>query len=330
VAKPLRFRVSKSGWSAGRVDAALYEPLDANLGARAVAPWHKPPDGYDARRFEMDNGDIALFAWNDERGYWLGNTETPEALWRTEKEGFKEVPYPVARWAERELLAQLHDEDPWLAEYPHVSWFFLPVFLSKDGRETTRRFFREHAAGFPDATAEDALAHVEGILRTGCLDDYRHVMAGKLGTSEYLDETRMAAAIAEFTAAGLLDEAGWDVTPEIEVSTGHSLDYRVEKGNENRLVEVTRPSPPSERRAGTPVQAVRDTADSKTAGQLSEHAGGATLFVDCSGFPDDAWASIIAEKPSVGHRPAVVYRVRPNGGAEGYRLGGNAFGFDWL
>jgi len=330
VAKPLRFRVSESDWSEHRVRSALHGPLNDAIGAELNDSWFDPPAGYDARRLDMDNGDVALFAWTDGRAYWMGNTETPQTLWRTEKEGFEEVPYPVARWAQRELLAQLHDESPWLAEYPHVSWFFLPVFLSKDGRETTREFFDAHAAGFPDATREDALAHVEGILKLGMLDEHRHVMAGKLGTSEYLDETRMAAAIAEFTAAGLLDSAGWAVTPEIEVSTGHSLDYRVDKGGESRLVEVTRPSPPSERRAGTPVQAVRETANTKTAGQLREHAGGATLFVDCSGFPDDAWASVLAEKPSVGHRPAVVYRARPNGRVEGYRFGGNEFGFEWL
>jgi len=41
------------------------------------------------------------------------------------------------------------EEDPWLAAYDHLAWFFLPVFFSKDGRESTRNFFREHAAGFP-------------------------------------------------------------------------------------------------------------------------------------------------------------------------------------
>jgi hypothetical protein len=334
VAKPLRFRVSESTWSEDRVRGALYADLDANLGAEWSRPWFRSPDGYEARRFEMDDGSIALFVWarTENRAYWLGNTETPEALWRTEKEGFDRVPYPVARWAERELLAQLREESPWLAPYSHLSWFFLPVFLSKDGRESTRAFFRDHAAGFPDADRERVLDHYESVLRTGALDEYRHEMVGKLGTPERVHVDRMAAAMSEFDAAGLLLEAGWEVTPEIEVSTGHSLDFRVERpgGNGGKLVEVTRPTPPGRRRAGTAAAALRDTAGQKTTGQLSAHAGGATLFVDCSGFPDDEWASVRAERPSVGHRPAVVYRVRPGGRVEGYRHGGRGFEFDWI
>ncbi|CDK40046.1 uncharacterized protein BN903_52 [Halorubrum sp. AJ67] len=146
-------------------------------------------------------------------GYWLGNTETPSELWRTEKYGFDEAPYPVSRWAQRELLAALHDDEPWLADYPHVSWYFLPVFCSKDGAETSRAFFRDHAAGFPDATREDGTRFVEETLRPGVLDDYRETMAGKLGTSASLDLVRMSATIAEFTAARILTEAGYGVTP---------------------------------------------------------------------------------------------------------------------
>ena len=127
------------------------------LGATRRQPWFRPPDRYTGERFEMDNGDIALFLWNDTEAYWMGNTETPEALWRTEKYGFAEVPGDISRWATRELTAQLHEESPWLEPYPHLSWFFLPVFLSKDGREATRTFFDDHAAGFPDADREEAL-----------------------------------------------------------------------------------------------------------------------------------------------------------------------------
>ncbi|MFB6135253.1 MAG: DUF5784 family protein [Halobacteriaceae archaeon] len=326
MARPLRFRRSPQSWSEGRVRSALYDDLDANIGAEMTDPWYAPPDGYEARRFEMDNGDVALFCWNEEEAYWLGNTETPSALWRTEKYGFEEVPYPVSRWTERELLAQLHDEAPWLADYPHVSWFFLPVFLSKDGRETTRRFFREHAAGFPDADADGALDFYEEVLATGALDEYRETMAGKLGTSEYLDEERMSATMGEFDAAHLLVEAGCEVEPEAEVTTGHSLDYRATPPDgEPWLVEVTRPLPPSKRNAGTPAAAVRDTAATKTEGQLAEHGGGAVLFVDCSNFPDDAWNRVRGERPEVGHRPAVVFRLRPDGRAEGYAVGSVPF-----
>jgi hypothetical protein len=308
--------------------------LDANLGATCGRSWFRPPDGFEARRFEMDDGSIALFAWETagNRAYWLGNTETPEALWRTEKEGFDQAPDAVARWAERELLAQLHEESPWLEPYPRLSWYFLPVFLSKDGRESTREFFRDHAAGFPDADRETVLQHYESILRTGALDENRHEMVGKLGTPKRVHVDRMAAAMSEFDAAGLLLAAGWEVTPEIEVSTGHSLDFRVQRpgANETKLVEVTRPTPTGRRSAGTAAAALRDTAGQKTDGQLSAHGGGATLFVDCSGFPDDEWAAVRAERPDVGHRPAVVYRVRPGGRIEGYRRGGRGFGFDWI
>jgi hypothetical protein len=132
----------------------------------------------------------------------------------------------------------------------------------------------------------------------------------------------MTAAMGEFDAAKLLDDAGYDLTPDVEVTTGHAIDYRAERADEEAtLVEVTRPLPPSRRRAGTPAAAVRDTAGTKTSGQLAEHGGGVTLLVDCSSFPDDAWRSLLAERPDVGHRPAGVFRVRPDGRVEGYEKG---------
>ena len=319
MAKPLRFRHSTQRWNEGRVESDLLRPLDSNLGARMSTPWYREPDGWTARRFDMDNGDVALFAWNGNEAYWMGNTETPSALWQTEKYTFEEIPDDIADWVESELLAQLHEEAPWLADYPTLSWFFLPVFLSKDGRETSRRFFTEHAAGFPDASSEDALGFYEEFLASGPLDEHRYVMASKLGTSERLDDFRMSASMSEFNVAWLLTEAGYDVFPEVEVTTGHSIDFRADPGG--TLVEVTRPRPPSRRAANTPVAAVRDTAETKTNGQLSAHGGGVTLFVDCSSFPDDAWAAVLAEQPEVRHRPAVVFRVRPGGHLEGYTKG---------
>ncbi|NUE01557.1 hypothetical protein HUB97_03485 [Halorubraceae archaeon YAN] len=336
MAKPLRFRYAPGKWTAERVHNNIFRLLDANLGATARTPWFRPPSGYEAKRFEMDNGDIALFCWTDRddgpagigggpAGYWLGNTETPESLWRTDKYGFEQVPYPVGRWAQRELLAQLHEESPWLKPYPHVSWFFLPVFLSKDGRKTTREFFTEYAAGFPDATQTDALEFFESFLRTGALDDYRAVMAGKLGTSEYLDETRMAAAMGEFVVGRLLVDAGYKITPEIEVTTGHSIDYRADPigsdGSNGVLVEVTRPLPPNRRAIDSPTRAIKETASSKATGQLDAHAGGVVLFVDCSSFPDDDWQTILAAQPMVNHKPAVIFRARPDGRFEGYTVG---------
>ena len=345
MARPLRFRYAPGGWSAGRVADELLADLDANLGARATTPWYSAPDGYEARRFEMDDGSLALFCWSDGQpgptdvdggpgAYWVGNTETPSALWRTDKHDFDEVPYPVRRWAERELLAVLHEVEPWLAAYPHVSWFFLLVFCSKDGAETTRRFFGEAAAGFPDADPDDATAFYESVLRTGVLDDHRATMAGKLGTSRRFDRTRMAAAMAEFDAAYLLDRADYEVTPEAEVTTGHSLDFRVERGDTAALVEVTRPAPPARRAVDSPLRAVRETAATKAEGQLAEHGGGATLLVDCSSFRDEAWNAVRAERPTVAHRPAVVVRLRPDGDAEGYRVGSVPLSLgsvvDWL
>lgn len=299
----------------------LLESLDANLGARMIGPWYKPPDGYEAVRFEMDNGDIALFAWDGNRAFWLGNTETPSSLWQTEKYTFEEVPDGIAEWAETELLAQLHEEASWLAEYQTLSWFFLPVLLSKDGRHTTRDFLKDHAAGFPDATADEALAFYETFLATGTLDEYRYTMASKLGTSKRLDHTRMAATMAEFNVAWLLDEAGYEITPEIDVITGHAIDFRAEKHGDTTLVEVTRPLPPTDRAATSGVAAVRETVATKTDGQLSAHGGGVTLIVDCSSFQDQTWHQVRSEQPDVGHRPAVGFRLRPDGSVEGYGKG---------
>lgn len=290
--------------------------------------WFAVGDGYEARRFDMDNGDTALFAWNDREAFWLGNTETPSTLWRTTKYAFDEVPAAIARWAERELFAELAETDPWLADYDTLTRFFLPVLCSKDGRETSRRFFREHAAGFPDADRDDALTFYDDFLSTGILDDYRYTMASKLGTSEYLDTVRMSATMSEFTVAKLLADAGYDVAPEIEVTTGHSLDFRATNGAGGTLVEVTRPEPPTRRAANTAVAAVRETARTKTTGQLANHGGGVTLFVDCSSFRDDEWNQVSAEQPDVDHRPAVVFRARPSGRLEAYAKGSSPLSLD--
>jgi len=322
VASPLRFRRSRERWTDDRVERDLYEPLDEKFGATRRTPHYAAPSGYEALRIEMDNGDLALFAFDDEEAFWLGNTETPEALWRTDKYTFEEVPYPVARWAQRELLGDLQVEAPWLAEYDHLSWFFLPVLFSKDGRHSTREFFRDYAAGFPDTTREDVLSFYEEFLSTGVLDDHRYTMASKLGTSPQVDPVRMASAMSEFSVAKVLTDAGYGLTPEIEVTTGHSLDFRAEAPDgESPLVEVTRPRPPTRRRASTPVAAVRETAETKTSGQLRKHGGGAVLFVDCSGFRDDEWAAVTGERPGVRHRPAVVFRPRPSGRIEAYSKG---------
>lgn len=322
MASPLRFRRSAERWNQDRIERDLYRPLADDIGATLTTPHYALPNGYDAQRLEMDNGDIALFAYNGDDAYWLGNTVTPSTLWRTEKYTFREVPYSIARWAQRELLADLQVESPWLADYDHLAWFFLPVLFSKDGRTTSRRFFRDHAAGFPDATADDALSFYESFLSTGALDDYRYTMASKLGTSEQLDPVRMAATMGEFTVAKLLTDAGYGVEPEIDVATGHSLDYEATAADgETTLVEVTRPRPPSRRHANTPTAAVRETAKTKSTGQLSEYGGDAVLFVDCSSFRDDEWAAVKGERPGVSHRPAVVFRARPDGTVEGYSKG---------
>ncbi|WP_435359915.1 DUF5784 family protein [Haloarchaeobius sp. DFWS5] len=322
MARPLRFRRSPERWNDQRIRQQLLSSLDENIGAEMGSPHYQPPNGWEAVRFDMDNGDVALFCWTDDEAYWLGNTETPSSLWRTDKHDWEAMPYSVSRWAQRELLADLLEEAPWLAEYPHIAWYFLPVLMSKDGRESTREFLYDYACGFPDANPGAALSYLEAVLRPGTLDDYRHEMAGKLGTSEYVDETRMSSAISEFVAAKLLADAGYGVTPEIEVKTGHFLDYRATRPDgTSTLVEVTRPRPPSRRSADSPVAAVRDTAQVKTQGQLSAHAGGVVLFVDCSSFLDDQWHTVRDEQPDVRHRPAVVYRVRPHGYVEGYTKG---------
>ncbi len=295
---------------------ALYQPLDSQFGATLSTPWFSPAPGYDARRLEMDNGDLALFCWSDDDAYWLGNTETPETLWRTEKYTFEESPYPVTRWAQRELLAQLEEEDPWLAAYDHLAWFFLPVFFSKDGRESTRNFFREHAAGFPDASRSAGLDFYEELFGTGMLDDHRYTMASKLGTSAGVDLTRMQATMGEFNAAKLLHDAGHEFEPEVELGSGHALDFQVG----DVLVEVTRPQPPRRRKVDSPVRALKASGNAKTRDQIAVH-GNASLFVDCTSFRDDEWAQILGERPAVGHEPVVVFRMRPDGRTEGYVRG---------
>ena len=336
MASPLRFRRSQEGWNTDRITNELLRPLDGKFGATLSEPRYAPGNGYDARRLDMGNGDFALFAWKTDPSrthrldgesvsgtdaYWLGNTETPSVLWRTDKYVFDQVPYHISRWAQRELLDDLAESSPWLAEYRYLSWFFLPVLLSKDGSETSRAFFRDHAAGFPDASREEALGFYESFLKTGVLDDYRYVMASKLGTSEYLDPVRMSATMGEFNVAKILADAGYDVTPEAEVTTGHSLDFKAADENGGTLVEVTRPRPPTRRAADNPVTAVRETAQTKSSGQLKKHGGGAVLFVDCTSFRDDEWAAVRDEQPEVRHRPAVVFRARPDGSFTGYAKG---------
>ncbi|MFC7156485.1 DUF5784 family protein [Halomarina halobia] len=334
MAGPLRFRRSHARWTDERVRRDLLAPLDESFGATVGQGRFGPPKGYRAHRIDMNNGDVALFAWrhDPQEAFWLGNTTTPEALWRTEKCGLEEAPYPVSRWAQRELLADLEEQDPELAAYRHVSWFFLPVFFSKDGRTSTRRFFTEHAAGFPDADPETALRFYEEFLRSGVLDPCRETMAGKLGTSPHVDHVRMNAAMGELNAAKLLHDAGHEFVPEIALDSGHALDFAVGDGvravradggghrTSDALVEVTRPLPPSRRTANTPVAAVRATANAKTDDQLDAHPD-ALLLVDCSSFRDDDWNTIRAEQPPVKHTPAVIYRMRPNGSAEAYAHG---------
>jgi len=320
VAGPLRFRRSDERWDTERVDKQLRQPLDRRFGARLLSPRFDPPPNYEARRLVMDNGDLALFAWGDD-AYWLGNTETPEALWRTDKWTFEEAPYPLSRWAQRELLAELAESDPWLAAYSYVAWYFLPVLFSKDGRDSTRAFFRNHAAGFPDASREDGLAFYESVLSATDLDDHRYTMASKLGTSESMDLVRMRATMAEFNTAKLLTDAGYAYEPEVALDSGYALDFRV--ADPSALVEVTRPEPPTRRRAGTPSAALRETVDGKRNDQLAAHSG-AIVFVDCSSFRDGEWQRIATNRPDAGHEPAVIYRMRPDGTATGYTCGNPA------
>jgi hypothetical protein len=132
----------------------------------------------------------------------------------------------------------------------------------------------------------------------------------------------MSAAMSEFTVAKILHDAGYEVTPEIEISTGHFIDFRVDqKGEETTLVEVTRPLPTERRSASSPVTAIRQTAKTKTSGQLQAHGGGVTLFVDCSSFDESDWQQIRQARPNVGHKPAVVFRARPDGSLDGYTVG---------
>jgi len=320
VAGPLRFRYSTERWNEDRVRRDLLDPLDRNLGAELGGPWYAPPEGWAARRLAMDNGDTALFCWNGQAAYWLGNTETPEALWRTDKYTFDEAPDGIADWAQRELLGQLEVEDPWLADYGDLAWFFLPVLHSKDGRESTRRFFREDAAGFPDAAREDGLAFYDEFLSTGVLDNDRYTMASKLGTSQGVDRSRMRATMGEFNAAKLLTDADNGIEVEVELDSGHSVDFRVG----DTLVEVTRPMPPSQRRADTAVGALKASGDAKTRDQLAAHPG-AVLAVDCTSFRDDEWRRVLGEQPSVGYEPLVVFRYRPDGTLEGYSRGSVPF-----
>ena len=308
----------------------LFGPLDERFGATLADPWFTPEE-YESRRLEMDNGDFALFCWTHEvtaapdgepvdggpDAYWLGNTETPETLWRTDKYTFDEAPAAVGEWAENELFARLEVEEPWLARHEHLSRFFLPVLFSKDGRETTREFFAEHAAGFPDTDRDEALAYYDAFLATGALDPHRYTMAAKLGTSQGGDWFRMAATMSEFTVAKLLTDAGLAFDAEVELDSGHVLDFRVG----DQLVEVTRPRPPTRRqRADTAVAAVRQTGKSKNDGQLRAHPG-TLLLVDCSSFRDDEWHRVAGECPRVAHQPTVVFRARPDGRFEGYRVG---------
>jgi hypothetical protein len=318
VAGPLRFRRSDGTWTHDRVREDLLAPLEDRFGAELEDPWFPVGDDrYDAVRIDIDNGDFALFAFRPGRAYWLGNTETPETLWRTDKETFTEAPYAVTRWAQRELTARLEVTDPWLAEFEYVTWFFLPVFFSKDGRDTTRRFFAEDAAGFPDASPEAGLAFYESLFSTGALDEYRYTMASKLGTSPGYDLTRMRATMSEFTVAKILVDAGLAFEPEVEQDSGHALDFVVD----GRLVEVTRPEPPARRsHADHPVAAVKETGGAKRSAQLAKHPE-AALFVDCTSFTDAEWAAVKGERPEVGHEPTVVFRARPEGRIEGYLHG---------
>jgi hypothetical protein len=331
VAGPLRFRRSEKTWSRQDVRKRLLQPLEQSFGARIEEPWFAVGDDrYDALRLEMDNGDFALFCFRPGRAYWLGNTETPEALWRTDKETFTEAPHPVSRWAQQELTARIEVTDPWLADYEYVTWFFLPVFASKDGRDSTRRFFEEDAAGFPDTTPEAGLEFYESLLRTGVLDDHRYTMASKLGTSPGYDLTRMRATMAEFNVAKILTDAGLGFEPEVEQDSGHALDFAVG----SNLIEVTRPEPPARRsHADHPVAAVTETGKAKRSDQLAKHPDSA-LFIDCTSFTETEWATVVGEKPGVGHEPTVVFRTRPDGRIEGYRYGRVPFdlsgAIDWL
>ena len=309
MASPLRFRVSERGWGEGEFRRRVVQPLEDKFGVSVEST--ERPDGHEGRVLRMRNGDFALFAWNGDRGYWTGNTETPKVLWRTEKEEFRSVGGDIADWAEEQLLTALKNEAPWLERYSGVAEFFLPVLMSKDGRETARDFLRT-GAGFPDTDADVALDFYDDLVSSGVFDGERYTMASKLGTSEGHDRVRMEATMGEYNAAKLLHDAGYGVEPEIGMDSGHSLDFRARRNDDtDTIVEVTRPTPTGRRKASTPEQAVRETAAKKTeaGGQLSQNDG--VLFVDCSSFDDKAWQRVVNRKPTTGHEPAVVYRTRP-------------------
>jgi hypothetical protein len=269
----------------------------------------------------MGNGDVALFAWRPEgsNAYWTGNTETPKALWRTEKRAFEDVGGVLAEWAQEHLLTLLFNEAPWLKRYPNIAWFFLPVLMSKDGSETARQFLRT-GAGLPNVDADVALEFYDEVVGSGIFEGERYTMASKLGTSEGDDRIRMEATMAEFNAAKILHDAGYAVEPEIEVETGHSLDFRAVGYGVDVIVEVTRPTPTGRRKASTPERAVRETATKKTEAGAQLRKNDAVLFIDCSSFDDSAWSRIVEKKPSASHEPAVVYRTLP-GGTEAFLKG---------
>ena len=308
MASPLRFRVSERGWGEGEFRRRVVAPLDSKFGVSVERA--DRPDGYEGRVLRMKNGDFALFAWNGDHAYWTGNTETPEVLWQTHKKEFRRVGGDVADWAEDELLTALKNEAPWLERYPGIAEFFLPVLMSKDGRETAREFLRT-GAGFPDTAADVALSFYDDLVSSGVFDGERYTMASKLGTSESHDRVRMEATMGEYNAAKILHDAGYDVEPEVGMDSGHSLDFLAKSNGTDAIVEVTRPTPTGRRKASTPEQAVRETAAKKSeaGGQLRENDG--VLFVDCSSFDDSAWRRVVDRKPETGHTPAVVYRTRP-------------------
>lgn len=307
MASPLRFRISNRGWGQGEFRRRVVAPLEDKFG---VSVEHTDrPEGHEGRVLRMKNGDFALFAWNGDSAYWTGNTETPEVLWQTNKKEFRRVGGDVAVWAEEELLTTLENEAPWLERYPGIAEFFLPVLMSKDGRETAREFLRT-GAGFPDTDADVALDFYDDLVSSDVFDGHRYTMASKLGTSEGHDRVRMEATMGEYNAAKILHDAGYDVEPEIGMDSGHSLDFLAKSNGTDAIVEVTRPTPTGRRKASTPEEAVRETAEKKSeaGGQLGENDG--VLFVDCSSFDDRAWQRVVNRKPDTGHEPAVVYRTR--------------------
>jgi len=321
MASPLRFRTSHEHWDDERFNREVLRPLEDKFGATAETT--HPNNEFEGRLLSMGNGDVALFSWSHgprEPAYWTGNTETPKALWRTEKRSFEEVGGDIGDWAQDTLLELLLNEAPWLSRYEDLAWFFLPVLMSKDGSETAREFLRE-GAGFPGTDAEKSLSFYDDIASSGVFDGHRYEMASKLGSSKLHDGVRMSATMGEFNSAKLLHEAGYELVPEPEVETGHRLDYLARKNGSETLVEVTRPSATENRSAGTPEAAVRETASKKAKGngQLNENDG--LLLVDCSSFDDSAWRRIVNEKPEARHEPAVFYRVRPNESAEAYLIG---------